>query len=417
MGIVSNLRKGLSEIISPKEVQTEKQIGQFFEMLSGYSPIYTSHSGGVYEMALTRACIDSFATQISKLRPDVRGKNNERLSKLLNLKPNPLQTTSQFLYQVATIFSVANNVLIVPINDITGTEILGYLPTLADGAEVVKRGSRLYLRYQMLDGTKGAVEYEKCGIVNKMQYKNPFFGEGNQALNDTLDLMHSQSEGIKQGIKSGAAVRFLAQLSKPLKPEHVAAERKRFVEANLSGENGGVMMFDTSYNKVESINSEPFIVDSRQANAIEDSVFTYFGTNKSIVQSKFSSADWNAYYESKIEPFAVQLGQVMTAMTFTDRERSHKNEIFLSVNRMQYLTNDEKLKTVTELFDRGFLTHNQGLDIFNLPTIGEAGDRRYIRLEYADKKDVDSDTGEVVTPLKQPESEEENDEDNDEVGA
>jgi hypothetical protein len=42
------------------------------------------------------------------------------------------------------------------------------------------------------------------------------------------------------------------------------------------------------------------------------------------------------------------------------------------------------------MFDRGFITHNQGLDIFNMAPV-EGGDKRYIRKEYSEVDNLDSD--------------------------
>ena len=47
-----------------------------FKMMSSYNPIYTSYDGGLYEMALTRSCIDKIATQCSKLHPVINANKN-----------------------------------------------------------------------------------------------------------------------------------------------------------------------------------------------------------------------------------------------------------------------------------------------------------------------------------------------------
>ena len=48
-----------------------KAIGNYFKMLNGYSPTFTSFSGGVYEMDLTRTAVNNFATHCSKLKPEI----------------------------------------------------------------------------------------------------------------------------------------------------------------------------------------------------------------------------------------------------------------------------------------------------------------------------------------------------------
>ena len=47
---------GLFEKLFPKKT-AEAAVYTYFKTLGGYAPVYTSFEGGVYEMALTRACI------------------------------------------------------------------------------------------------------------------------------------------------------------------------------------------------------------------------------------------------------------------------------------------------------------------------------------------------------------------------
>ena len=74
-------------------------------------------------------------------------------------------------------------------------------------------------------------------------------------------------------------------------------------------------------------------------------------------------------------------------MTFTPDEIAQGAGIIATANRLQYASNNTKLNIVTQLFDRGFLTHNMGLEIFNMPPV-EGGDKYYIRKEYAEVSDV-----------------------------
>ena len=90
-------------------------------------------------------------------------------------------------------------------------------------------------------------------------------------------------------------------------------------------------MFDNKYADVKQIESKPFVVDADQMKAIQANVFNYFGTNEKILQNSFDEETWGAYYEGKIEPFAIQLSLVMSNMTFTDRELAQNNSIMWTV--------------------------------------------------------------------------------------
>ena len=73
----------------------------------------------------------------------------------------------------------------------------------------------------------------------------------------------------------------------------------------------------------------------------------------------------------------------MTSMLFDAGDIARGCMVYLSANRLQYASNSEKVEIVQTLFDRGLLSTNQGLDIFNMAPIPE-GDRRYIRKDYID---------------------------------
>ncbi len=370
---------GLFDKIFKKD---EKYVQNYFKTLTAYQPVFSSYEGGLYEMALTRAAIHSIATHISKLKPEVNGPNNERLKRILQYKPNRWQDTSKFLYRLATIYLVQNNAFIAPIYADDLETIVGYYPLLPDRCEVMEYGGTEWLRYQFGSGQKGIIEFNKAGLLTQFQYKDDIFGANNAALYPTLQLLNTQQQGIIEGIKTSATLRFMARLAQPYKPELIKAERQAFVENNLSYENnGGVLMFDTKYADVKPIDSKPFVIDEKQMRLINESVYSYFGVSDKILTNTFTEDEWNAFYEGKIEPFAIQASLVLTNMTFTDHELSFGNDIILSANRLQYASNQTKLNVVTQLFDRGMITQNQGLEIFNMPKV-DNGDTRFIRGEY-----------------------------------
>ena len=111
-------------------------------------------------------------------------------------------------------------------------------------------------------------------------------------------------------------------------------------------------------------------------------------TNEKILHNEAAGDDWAAYYEGKIEPFALQLSQAMTVMTYTQNERTRKNGIIWSANRLQYMTNADKLQVSSQMFDRGILSINDVMDVWNLPHVPD-GDKRYIRKEYTEISQLD----------------------------
>jgi hypothetical protein len=219
-------------------------------------------------------------------------------------------------------------------------------------------------------------------------YRSDIKGEDNRALNPTLQLLGIQNQGIEEGIKNSASFRFMATVNNFTKGSDLANERKNWVKENLSADAGGLALFPNTYTNVQQIQSTAKIVDPEQMKIIENRVHTYFGTNEKILRNEATGDDWSAYYEGKIEPFVVQLSLAMTCMTYNQNERTRGNEITWTSNRLQYMTNADKLQTSTQLFDRGILSINGVMDIWNLPHV-EDGDKRYIRKEYTEISQLD----------------------------
>lgn len=383
---------GLFEKIFSKQAQTQKVEG-YFKMLSAYQPIFYSYDGGVYEMELTRAAIHAFAANCSKLKPQILGELYQDLGKKIQTKINPYMDTTKFLYRLATILSVQNTAFIVPILDELEF-VTGFYPILPTQCEVVEYQGREYLRYRFSNGQVAAVEFDRVGILTQFQYNSDFYGESNHALNGTMQLLNTQYQGIIEGVKSSANIRFMAKLANVLKPADIAAERKRFTEDNLGYENnGGIMMFDNKYAEVKQIESKPFIVDDKQMQIIKDNVFSYFGTSENIIQNKYTTSEFNAWYEGKIEPFAIQLSLVLSNMLFNEKEIIKGSGVILSGNRMQYMENKDKLEVVTQLFDRGMINQDTANEIFNLPPLPEGkGQKYFIRGEYVPMDQKNNDT-------------------------
>lgn len=368
-----------------------KEKGQYegiFRMLNGYTPRFTSYGGSLYESELIRAAINARATHISKLHVEMQGSARPAMQRKMKLAPNQFQTWGQFLYRLSTILDVHNTAFIVPIYDEYG-EPSGIYAPLPNHCEIVQYNEVPYLRYEFSDGNRAAIELAYCGIMTKYQYRSDFMGESNRALYPTLDLIHIQNQGIEEGVKSAATYRFMAQVSNFTKAEDLANERKRFTAENFArdAEAGGLLLFPNTYKDIKQIDVKPWVIDAEQMKVIRANVFEYFGINEDILQNKAFGDAWSAFYEGGIEPFAIQFSEVSTKMLFTLREQTAGNRIMATANRLQYMSNADKLKVSSQMLDRGIMSINDVREIWNLPPV-DGGDARIIRGEYysADEK-------------------------------
>lgn len=374
---------GLFEMLFGKKAQpATQQPTETFRALTGYRPAFTSWDGQVYESDLCRAAIDALARHSAKLTVTVTGSAHPKLRTRLKSEPNPFMTWSQFLYRTRTILEVQNNCFIVPVYDEAG-ELCGYFPALPSTCEVEQIGDDIYLRYRFAGGQTAILPFDECGVLTRRQYRDDFFGESNAALRSTMDLIAMQQQGIQEGIRNSATFRFMARVGNFTRPDDLARERQRFNAENLRGESGGILLFPNTYSDIHQIQQQSYSVDAAQMTLIQTNVFNYFGVNTDVLQNKTYGDAWTAFYEGAIEYFGVQLSDVLTAMTYTGRERSTGNAIFCSANRLQYMSNADKLNVSAQMADRGLMTRNEIREIWNLPPLPDGvGDQLPVRGEY-----------------------------------
>lgn len=381
---------GLFDVIFKNRPKRDAGISgtQDFKMFNGYTPRFTSWGGEIYESELIRSAINARAVHVSKLKFNSNGSARPALQSKLSKAPNQYQTWSQFLYRLSTILDIHNTAFIVPIYDRYG-EPSGIFCPVPQRTTIVQYGNTQYLVYEFSYGEKAAIELAYCGILTKFQYKNDFFGENNHALFPTMDLIHIQNQGIQEGVKSAATYRFYAQVNNFAKAEDLAKERKRFSEENFTreAEGGGLLLFPNTYSNINQVKSTPYTIQADEMKLIEKNVYQYYMVNEDVLQNKAFGDAWSAFYEGAIEPFAIQCSEVMTKMFFTLREQGAGNEVMFTANRLQYMTNKDKLDVSSQLLDRGIMSINDVREIWNLEPV-EGGEARIIRGEYwnADEK-------------------------------
>lgn len=375
-------------------------VNGYFQTFTAYAPSFTTWQGGLYEAELTRSIIESGADHASKLKPDVSGSAQPVASRALAQQPNPWMTTPQFIKRVWTMLQVNDTALIVPMLSDDGATITGYYPILPGQCTAYDVDGALWLMLTFPTGDETLVEWSRVGVMTRHQYRSDLFGDGTNVLQPTLELMHAQNEAEQAAIKQGAAIRFIGKLSQNRNDGDRDKARKEF-NAQLSADNaGGIAVYDKIFSDVEQVTPQSYTVDAAQMERIEKSAYRFFGSNEDIVMNKADEDTFNSFYEGRIEPFAVQLGFVVTSMTYTANEIAHGNSVMFSANRLEFASNTTKLNVAVALFDRGIWNGNQVADVFQSAHY-EGGERHVIRGEYIDLALISEHTSEQAAQAAQ----------------
>ena len=373
---------GLLDRVFPR--RQNGAVSNYFRLLNGYTPVFRSFGGGIYESELVRAAIDAKARHISKLKVEPRGTAKPKLSTQLKKAPNDWQTWTQFLYQVNTILEVKNTAFIVPILDRFG-EIAGIYPICPNRWELVTVGDKKepWLRFHFSGEQVAAMELSKVGILTKFQYKSEFFGEDNGALKETMELLHIQRQGIEESAKNAASYRFMAKVTNFTKADDLSKERQRFDDENFQRDGGGLLLFPNTYTDIKELSARNYSVDPEQLNIIKTNVYDYFGVNEKVIQNSAKGDELDAFFNGAIEPFAIQLSEVLTKMIYSKEEQGYNNKISVTANRLQYMTTSEKVAYARDLGDRGMVLIDEVRELFNLEPLPDgAGQVAPIRGEY-----------------------------------
>ncbi len=365
------------------------------EVLSGGPAVFTPFSGDAYESDIYRAAVDAIARNAGKLRgthvittEKRRRAGDGYLNRILQVRPNPYMTAYDLIYKLVTHYYLYNNAFAYLQKDDRGYLVAIWPIRPLSMEYVTDQAGNLYSTFILAGGKSVTLPYSEVFAVRRFFNGNDLLGDPNTAIIPTLDLAHTQSEGMANAIKANATIRGILKYNQVIAPDKLKEEKEAFIRDYLNVSNsGGIAAID---NKAEYIPLEmkAAAIDDKQLQAVKQKIYEYLGISESIVNSTYTEDEWAAFYESVIEPLAVQFSLELTEKVFTQREQAFGNSIIFESNRLQFASNATKTNILKELMPLGLFTINQALDILNLPPT-EDGDRRLQTLNVVNAEKAD----------------------------
>lgn len=373
-----------------REPTTDKPtVGSQFKMVTTWGDYYYSWNGKLYESDIVRACIRPKVKAIGKLvgkhiRDDPKNGlqiNPKPYIRMLLKNPNPLMTAQQFQEKIATQLCLNNNAFALIVRDENGLPIQLYpIPAVMAEAIYDKNGA-LHIRFTYRNGNQGTFLYSDIIHLKEDFYEDDIFGtESGATLAQLMECVGVIDQGIVKAIKNSGVIRWLLKFNSSMRPEDVKKNTKEFVDNYLSIESDtfGAAGVDA---KAEAKQIEPkdYVPNATQTDRITERIYSYFNTNKKIVQSTWTEDEWNAYYEAEVEPVAIQLGNVLTTKLFTRTEQDFGNQIIYEASNLQCASLSTKLQ-FQAMVDRGAMLPNEWRATMNMGPI-EGGDKPIRRLD------------------------------------
>lgn len=347
----------------------------------GYRSVFMPFGRNMYKADVVRMCIRPLANHTAKADPVCTDKHIERT---LRLRPNLYMNGMEFLYKVRTMYELTNTVFILIIRDTTrSTKPTGFYPVPYRAFEALEApDGNLYIEFDLPNGGKLVAAWADLIVLRKDYNSSDITGDDNTPILNTLDLIDISNQGIANAIKSTANLRGIVKSKQSmLDPEDVKTMKDNFVRdyMNVSNE-GGVAAMDSTMDFIP-LEMKPSVTNWAQMKEFRENCFRYFGVNDDIIMSRQKPEQMQAFYESQIEPFLIDLSLEMTGKIFTEREIGHGNRLIYEANTIQFMSTQEKL-ALQAMVDRGAMTPNEWRNAFNLHPL-EGGDTPVRRLDTA----------------------------------
>ena len=363
--------------------------------MNGGPAIFTQFSGNAYESDIYRSAVDSIARNVAKLKPvhvatidRTRKDGDNYLNRILQVRPNPYMTAYDMFYKIVTHYYLYNNAFAYLQKDENG-KLTGIYPLSPVNMEyLTDLTGELYCRFFFAGDKQVTLPFRDVFTIRRFYNSNDLLGDKNTAILNTLDLAHTQNEGIANSIKSSATIKGLLKYNQILSPENLKKEKEEFIKDYLSiSNNGGIAALDSKMDYVP-LEIKGVSIDNEQMSAVKQKIYDYLGVSEKIINSTYNEDEWSAFYESVVEVIGLQISLELTDKIFTPREQAFGNSIIMEANRLQFASNATKTNMLKELMPLGLFTVNQALEILNLPSV-EDGDRRVQTLNVANTKIVD----------------------------
>ena len=355
------------------------------ELVEGYKATFTPYKGDFHNDPDILACVDAIARNGAKMHPrhirnyfskdekkekleNVRG----NLYKILAKQPNELQNAYKFYYDIITNLELYNNAFVYIQRD-ENFKITGLYPLEYKDCKFYEYEDKVFIQFKFGRSKSRYVSYNDCIHLTRFVGEDGLFGGSSLPIRKILDIKHILDEGIINAIKTTQSIKGVLKSTKALlKPEDVKKMRDQFVEdfINSRKDKSGIGGLDAT-TEFTPVKIEPQTATDSQVKSIDNKILSYFGINEKIIQSSYSEDEWNAFYESVLEPIGLQMSLEFSNKLFTPTEKNFGNEILFESNRLQYASNKTKIELIR--YASNILKVNEQREVFNLAPI-EGGD-------------------------------------------
>ena len=375
---------------------------------NGSLPIYGQYGTNLYASDVVQQALKCIVDEIKKLTPThVRYINSDPVPRadstiqtVLN-DPNDLMTTTEFLEKVTWLLLLNYNVFIIPtyytwIDENTGAERRYYEslypinPMQVDFIE--DAAGDLFIKFWFRNGENTTVRYDDVihikynYSVNEYMGGNEFGEPDRKSLFSTLQLNNDLLEGIAKAMNASYSINGVVKYNTILDDEKMSVALQR-LEKQLNNNESGFLPLDLKGEFIP-LEHKTQLVDADILKFIDEKILRNWRIPISILTGEYSKEDYEAFYQSALEPLIKTLSQGFSKKMLTRRERAFGNRIEFYPEDLIFMTTTQKIELVNLLSPTGAMFENEKRTTFGLRPLPELEGKRYMSLNWINADDA-----------------------------
>lgn len=381
---------------------------RFAPTFDGFAPIYSQFGTDIYASDVVQQAIKCIVDEMKKLNPmHVRYTQNDPVPVKGDIQdvldaPNELMTTSDFLEKIVWLLLLNYNAFIIPVyytwvDEKTGVERRSYealfpiKPTQVDFIE--DASGKLFVKFYFWNGTNTTVPYDSVIHIRYNYSVNQFMG-GNEmgqpdhaALLKTLELNDTLLKGIAKSMKASYAVNGIVKYNTLMDSGKTEAAL-RDLEKKLLNNESGFLPLDLKA-EFTPLEHKSELIDEGTLRFIDGKILRNWKVPLCILTGDYTKEQYEAFYQSALEPLIKSISQAFTKKLFTRREKAFGNRIEFYPEDLIFMTITQKIEMVNLLTPTGALFENEKRAIFGLRPDPALEGKRFMSLNWINADNAD----------------------------
>lgn len=338
----------------------------------------------------------------------------DSITRLFGTKPNPAQTTTDFLKLCWNTYQIKGDLFVYPSYDLIETasgnvikKIKGFyvIPYADFSIDMIKNTADFTIvSYVSGEQQKIRLPYSDVAhLKNRRAGLNPLCGGDTYGRMDytgmspVIEALSEMISGVGKIIKGSLGIRGLFTADSQSNEDTLDEIRKTFEKRIVQSEYG--FLYNDIGGSFTPLNSALPEIDPKIMEYLESVCARRFGVSIAMLRGDYSYEQYAAFYQAALEGFIIEFEQALSAVCFTQRELSVGHKVRYYADLVRHYSIKDKIKMGELGTNTGVFTETEIRDMFGyLPKDPDADS--IMSLNFIKKKDISEyQTGHEEAPV------------------